>query len=145
MWDERFRYISTITYSFDLESSDVRPIHLVPYQAKPEACDFEGSEINTMLAMNVNEPAQSEWASSMVFAPEEDGTLAFSNNCREPNNVAVRDSYPHLRMAECIDSLADAHIFYTRGKNSSYRKNEVDPFDCEKTAFNSDHVLYQFI
>ena len=67
--------------------------------------------MDKMLAIDVIEPATSEWAAPVVFAPKKDGLLRFCVDYRRLNAVTVRDSYPIPWMHECIDSLGDAQVF----------------------------------
>lgn len=46
---------------------------LVSYLAGSGASDFKRSKIENILAMKVKEPAQTEWDSQVVFAPNKDG------------------------------------------------------------------------
>lgn len=69
MCDVQLEHIRTVKHSADLESSDISQKHLVAYLAGPAVCDFERPEINTIFGMNVIDPAQTEWALPVVFAP----------------------------------------------------------------------------
>lgn len=66
-----------------------------------------------MLAMNVTELTQTEWASPMVLVLNKDGTLRFCVNYKNLNAVTKPDLYLILHMGECIDSLHDATILST--------------------------------
>ena len=145
MWDGRLGTITAAKHRIDLDPVDSRPIHSAPYRAGPKAREFEKQEIQKMLAMNVIEPAQSEWAAPIVFAPKKDGALRFCVDYRRLNAITVRDSYPIPRMDECMDSLGTAKTFSTLDANSGYWQVEIDPKDRDKTAFTSHHGLYRFI
>lgn len=54
----------------ELSALDVRSINNAPYCAAPQAREFEEAEINKMLRQNGREPARSEQASPIVFAPQ---------------------------------------------------------------------------
>jgi len=73
-----------------------------------------------MLDKGVIEPANTEWASPIVFVPKPDGTLRFCVDYRRLNEMTIRDAYLIPRMGECIDSLGDAVIFSTLDCNSGY-------------------------
>lgn len=77
MWDRHLGRISTIKHRVDLESPIIRPMDLVPYRIESKARDFKRSEIETMLVMNIIEPAKTEWASLVDFPPKKDGTMRF--------------------------------------------------------------------
>ena len=64
---------------------------------------------------------------------------------RKLNAVTVRDSYPLLRMDECIDSLGDATVFTKLDGNSGYWQVEIAEDDRDKTTFASHSGLYRFL
>lgn len=55
-----------------------------------------------MLKEGVVEPAISNWASPVLFAPKRDGRLRFCADYRKRNATTVRDTYPLPWMDECI-------------------------------------------
>lgn len=55
----------------------------VLYRAWPRSRDFEKSEIEKVLAMNVIEPAQTEWVSLVFFAQNKNETMWLCKNQRE--------------------------------------------------------------
>lgn len=144
MWDGRLGTIKAAKHRIELTPPNARPIHSVPYRAGPVARTFEKTEIDRLLRMDVIEPAQTEWASPIVFAPKKDGSLRFSVEYRKLNTVNVRDSYPIPRMDECIDSLGQATIFTTLDANSGYWQIEIDDDGRDKTSFTSHHGLFRF-
>lgn len=79
-----------------------------------------------MLAMKVIESAQSDWASTVVFAPKKDGTLGVCIDYRKINAVTVCDPYQPPQMDECVDSLGDAQVCSALGANSGYYQIKVD-------------------
>lgn len=97
-----------------------------------------------MLSAGVIEPVQSEWASSVVFAPKKDGTLRLCiDNCIL-NSLTVRKSYPIPRMDECFDFLGEAATFSTVDCNSGYWEVEIPEEDRDKTELFSHHKLFRF-
>lgn len=73
-----------------------------------------------MLAVDVIEPAQTEWGLLIVFVPKRDCTLRLSVEFRKLHAVRIRDSYQIRHVDECIDSLCNATIFSTLDVNSGY-------------------------
>lgn len=67
--------IPTVKYWVDLESISICPIRSFSYGAGPETRDMKKSEIGKILALNVIDRAQAEWASPVVFASKKDRTL----------------------------------------------------------------------
>lgn len=71
--------------------------------------EFEKTKIDKILAENIIESAQTEWAAPIVFAPKKDRTLWFCVDYRKLNAVTGRDSYPIPRMDGSIDSEGKAN------------------------------------
>ena len=143
MWDGHLGTIRHVKHRIELKEGS-SPVYQPPYRASPDGRKREKAEIDKMLALDVIEEAECEWASPIVFVPKADGTLRFCVDYRRLNAMTVRDSYPIPRMDECIDSLGDARVFSTLDANSGYWQIEVDPNDRDKTAFTSHFGLYRF-
>ena len=62
------------------------------------AKEFETSGVSKMLLNKVIRPSKPEWASPVVLAPKNDGTLRFCVDYRKLNEVIKKDSYPIPRM-----------------------------------------------
>ena len=60
-------------------------MHQQPYRAGPTQRELERKEIQSMLDKGVIEPANTEWASPIVFVPKPDGTLRFCVDYRRLN------------------------------------------------------------
>ena len=74
-----------------------------------------------MLEAEVFEPVTSDWASPVVLVPKKGGSLTFCIDYRRLNAKTVADAYPLPRMNDCLDSLGDAAVFSTFGRNRSTR------------------------
>lgn len=110
-------------------------VRFAPRRARPKAREAESAEVDRQLAADVIEPAAAEWGFPVVLVPKRDGTLRFSVDYRLLELVTERDSYPLLRMDECIDSLGEAKLFSTLDCNAGYWIVQVAPEDWGKTAF----------
>lgn len=93
----------------------------------------------------VIKPASTEWASPIAIASKKDGSLGFLVHYRRVNAITVRDSYELPKLNEFINLLGDARNFSTLDANSGFWRIEIDENDSEKTAFTSNHCLYQFV
>jgi hypothetical protein len=144
MWSGKLGEITTTEHAIDLKPGS-RPIAVPPYRAGPKARELEQAEIDRQLRDGVIEPAQSEWASPVVFAPKADGTLRFCVDYRRLNLATVKDSYPIPRMDECIDSLGDASIFSTLDCNAGYWQIPIRKGDRNKTTFTCHAGTYRYI
>lgn len=109
MSDDYLGPIKTVQLRIELDKTDSRPICSAPCQGRKPR-EFEKKEINEMLAIDVIDPAQTEWASSIVFVPNKDGALCFCVDYLKLNEVTTHNSYP----IPCMDELIDAMIQYSR-------------------------------
>ena len=144
MWSGKLGEINTTRHAIDLKPGS-RPSAVPPYRAGPKTRELEKAEVERQLKEGVIEPAQSEWASPVVFAPKGDGTLRFCVDYRRLNEATLKDSYPIPKMDECIDSLGDAKIFSTLDCNAGYWQILLREEDREKTTFTCHAGTYQYI
>jgi transposase InsO family protein len=144
MWSGKLGEITITEHAIDLKP-DARPVAVPPYRAGPKTRELEQAEVDRQLRDGVIEPAQSEWASPVVFAPKADGTLRFCVDYRRLNLATIKDSYPIPRMDECIDSLGEARIFSTLDCNAGYWQIPVRPGDRDKTTFTCHAGTYRYV
>ena len=117
-----------------------QPLRRVPFHLKDEV----GNLLTEMQQQGIIEPSQSPWASPVVLVRKKDGSIRFCIDYRKVNQVTRRDSYPLPRVDDILDSLSGAQWFTTLDLASGYWQVMVDPKDREKTAFTTNHGLYQF-
>lgn len=73
MWDGNPGRIKAAVHRIDRTPREARQIHSITYRARPKAGQFEKTEIDNMSRMGVIGPAQTEWASTIVFVRKKDG------------------------------------------------------------------------
>lgn len=95
-----------------------------------------------MVSINVIEPAQTAWASPVVFAPMKKGSLRSAKDYRKLNAVTVRDLHHLQKVNKCVDALDEVQVFPNLESNSGYWKIWVDKTDRGRTAFTLSHGLY---
>lgn len=88
------------------------PILCAPYQAGWTVSNFKRKEIEKMLATNVIERKQTEWAALIVFLSEKIGLFLICIIFREMNSVNAPDFPQNPGMDECKDFLGDAEILW---------------------------------
>ena len=135
-WSGALGTIRATKHRIPLEAGP-KPIRSMPYRKGPAMRETVAKEVNKMLNAGVIEPTSTEWASPVVFVPNKDGSLRFCVDCRRLNAKTAADSYPLPRMDDCIDSIGDAAIFTTVGRNSGYWHIPVAPEDRDKTKFTT--------
>jgi hypothetical protein len=87
MWDEHLEHFHSTSHMIDLVLG-AKPIHTKPYRAGPRAREAESAEVQRKLKARDIEPANSDWASPVVFVPKPDGVYAILYRIPTPK-------YPH--------------------------------------------------
>src|SRR5688572_2751311 len=127
-----------------IETGDARYVrqplrrHPLPHRATID------SQLDSMLADGIIEPAVSEWAANVVLARKKDGSLRFCIDYRQLNDRTKKDSYPLPRIDECLDALAGGGWFSTLDLRSGYHQVEMDPRDADKTAFVTRRGIFRW-
>ena len=117
-----------------------QPARRLPIQQRDESQRL----VQEMLSRNIIEPAQGPWSSPVVLVKKKDGTTRFCVDFRKVNQVTKKDAQPLPRIDDTLDALGSAQWFSTLDLASGYWQVKVDPADREKTAFATQHGLYQF-
>lgn len=93
-----------------------------------------------MLRMGIIESALTEWASKIVFRPEEGRLATLFRRLPEAQRSQGKRFVPIIRMDGHIYSLGEARMFYLDA-NAYHWQVAIDPMDLDKTGFTS---LYRF-
>ena len=93
------------------------------------------AQVDAMMKADLNETAQSKWASNVVMVRKFDGSLRFCADNRQLNERTVNDSYPLPRIDVCLDAPAGTKWFSTFDLRSGYHQVEMDSEDSDKTTF----------
>lgn len=120
MWKRRLGRITNAKPCIGLFSQYIQPLSSAPFQEGGKERESENLWIYKLLRLNVTEPAQSKWASRIMFAPNWGGSLRLCIYFQEPNVIPVKDAYPITRMDECTISPGEARIFSRLHANSGY-------------------------
>lgn len=105
-------------------SNDVVPISSVSHHAEPKAREFEKSEIDKMLRINIIEPAKLEWTLSIIFSQICTKSQRFCIHYRELSPMAVKDTYPITPLDECFGKLCKSYTLM-RSEATSKTENQI--------------------
>jgi hypothetical protein len=160
--DERKKITNLVMkYSdvFSKHSGEVGRCGIIPHSidiegAKPRRCGVRPlnpslrGELKNQLQELINndfiQPSCSEYASGVVLVKKKDGTVRFCCDFRNLNTVTRKDAYPLPRITEVIDTLAGGKVFSTLDLKSGYHQITMHPEDMHKTAFITQHGLYEW-
>ncbi|KAF7654545.1 hypothetical protein LDENG_00068500 [Lucifuga dentata] len=87
----------------DIDVGDAKPIRRRFYRVHPEKSKYLDSEGKYMLDNGIAVLSSSSWASPCLLVPKSDNTPRFCSDFRKVSNVTKSDSFPLLRMDDCID------------------------------------------
>lgn len=94
-----------------------------------------GEYITKILAPKSIEPAQRDWASSIVIAAKKYGSCRLCVNNRKLNEVNIPNSYNIKRMNDCIDVNGVSNVYYALDANWGYWKMPIVEESLDKTTF----------
>lgn len=77
MWDRYLGSIKAVQRGIEVDKTDTQPVHLGSNRKELKGREFEKQELYPVLAMDVIEHVQTEWALPIVFVPKKDKTLCF--------------------------------------------------------------------
>ena len=98
-----------------------------------------------MLQKGVIEPSSSPCVSPIVLVKKKDGSTRFCVDYRKLNDVTIKDSYPLLRIDDCLDALAGCKWLSTLDLCIGYWQVAMDEDDKPKTAFMTGNSSHNFI
>lgn len=142
MWGGHIEKILVAKHRISMNPSDAAPIHAMPNCAGLWQRQWEKEGIEQKRRARVAELSTTEWVSSIVFVPKEDGSLWFCVDYHLLNVLTVRHSCPISRMDEFIDSIGKAKNFSRLVAHSGYWQIEMDISNVDKTIYLTHHGLH---
>ena len=87
----------------DVDVGQAQPIKQHPYRVNAVKLKAIRDEVKYMLKNGIIEPSSSQWSLPCILVPKSDGSYRFCTDFRRVNAVTKADSYPILRIDDCID------------------------------------------
>ena len=94
----------------DVDVGDAKPCKQHPYRVNPLKVQHMEREIKYMLENDIIEPSSSEWSSACILVPKPDGNYRFCTDFCKLNSVTKTDSFPILRIDDCIEKIGRARF-----------------------------------
>ena len=89
-----------------------------------------------MLEDDIIEPSNSPWSSPVVLVKKKDGTHRFGADCRNLNNVTVKDVYPLSRIDDALSHLEKTKYYSIMDMQSGFWQIEVAPESRKNRFYN---------
>ena len=127
-----------------VDVGDSAPIKQHPYRVGPMKKELLAKEVQYMLKNDIKEESQSNWSSPCILVPKHDGGFRFCTDFRKVNDKTKSDSFPILRIADCIDQIGNVKFVSTFDMLKGYWQVPLTQRACEISAFVTPSVLYQY-
>ena len=129
----------------DIDVGDSKPIKQHPYRVGPVKMKQMKEEIDYMLAHDIIELSNSVWSSPCMLVSKPDGSIRFCTDYRKVNTITKGDTYPLLRILDCIDRVGNAkyvtmidllkgYWYMPLTKRARERSGFVTPFGLSSTT-----------
>ena len=128
----------------DVDVGDSAPIKQHPYRVSPMKKELLDKEVQYMLKNDIIEESQSNWSSPCILVPKHDGGFRFCTDFRKVNDKTKSDSFPILRIADCIDQIGNAKFVSTFDMLKGYWQVPLTQRAREISAFVTPSGLYQY-
>ena len=128
----------------EIDTGNHRPIRQKVRRFAPAIKEAELEAIKQLKARGVIRESKSEWGFPVVMVPKKDGTYRMCIDYRALNDATVKDSYPLPDIKECLATLCGMKIFSTLDAKGGFWQVPMHPRDASKTAFLSNHGLFEF-
>ena len=109
----------------------------------PQQEEEVNRQVEKMVKDGIARPSNSPWSSNVILVKKKDNTTRFVVDCRQSNDLTVKDSYPMPNIREIIDKMRGAKYFSKMDMASAYWAVPIREEDREKTAFLAPHKLYE--
>ena len=127
-----------------IPTTDAPPVRMATRRRSPLDHQRIATAVQDMLEKDIIEPSTSEWVSEPHLVRKEDGSFRFCIDFRQLNKVTKHDRYPLPRIDDLLDQLGHSRYFTSLDLASGYWQIPLHKEDKHKTAFRTQHGLYQF-
>lgn len=106
-------------------------------------------QISKLLNQGIIQPSTSPWSSPIWIVPKKMDASGKRKwrmvvDYRKLNSKTIDDKYPLPNISDILDKLGKSQYFSTLDLASGFHQIEMDPSDIQKTAFSTEHGLFQF-
>ncbi|MEZ4720247.1 MAG: RNase H-like domain-containing protein [Flavobacteriales bacterium] len=141
-------------HEFDLGETNLIDHEIITGDAKPvrqslrrhpvQMLEKIDEYVDQLLGADVIKEENSPWASNIVLVRKKDGSVRFTVDYRQLNEVTRKDTYPLPRIDECLDALSGAKYYSTFDLRSGFFQIKLNENSSEKTCFITRKGSYSF-
>lgn len=110
---------------------NIQPLSSAFYWASRKDLEIEKTDIDQFLYKNIIKTSLSLWASPLLSARKEDGSIWFCTLYQVLSTMIFKYAYPTLNIADSTDSLRETWTFLTLNANSNYLYTQIDKFELD--------------
>ncbi len=128
-----------------IDTDSALPLRRRMYNYSPAQHAEITRQVEALLKQGVIQLSSSPWASNVVLVRKKDGSWRFAIDYRALNSVTKSDVYPLPTVDDTLEKLGGARYYSTMDLLSGYWQVPLKPGDREKTAFLTQHGLYEWL
>lgn len=129
----------------EIDTGNHRPIKQKVRRFAPKIREAEEKEIEKLKNRGIIKDSMSEWGFPVVMVPKKNGDYRMCIDYRALNDITVKDSYPLPDIKDCLATLTGMKFFSTLDAKSGFWQVPMHKRDARKTAFISNHGLFEFL
>ncbi|KAF7657930.1 hypothetical protein LDENG_00020310, partial [Lucifuga dentata] len=128
----------------DIDVGEHVPIKQHAYRVNPTKRAIMQQEVNDLLQNGLAVPSSSPWSSPSLLVPKSDQTAHFCTDYRKLNAITKPDSFPLLRIEDCIDRVGSAKYVTKLDLLKGYWQVPLTPRASEMSAFVTPDAFLQY-